>query len=51
MTAADATSSALRGTHMRKFVSVFEIAIVSGLLIGLAAYMLKGVMMIAGAGA
>jgi hypothetical protein len=34
---------------MRKFVSVFEIAIVSGLLLGIGAYMVQGVMMIADA--
>ena len=34
---------------MRKFVSVFEIAIVSGLLIGVAAYMVQGLVMIADA--
>jgi hypothetical protein len=36
---------------MRKFVSVFEIAIISGLLLGLGAYMVQGLMMIADAAA
>ena len=34
---------------MRKFVSVFEIAILSGLLLGIGAYMVQGLMMIADA--
>jgi hypothetical protein len=34
---------------MRKFVSVFEIAIISGLLLGIGAYMVQGLMMIADA--
>jgi hypothetical protein len=34
---------------MRKVVTAFEIIIVSGLLIGIAAYMVQGLMMIAGA--
>jgi len=36
---------------MRKFVSAFEMVIIGGLLLGLGAYMVQGLMMIADAAA